>query len=53
MHVNLPLNKVEPTLPKPAAAPAAKSPTGNFSDLLKSAQATAGAAPTATPTGTP
>lgn len=51
MHVNLPLNKVEPTTAKPAQAPAAKSPTGNFSDLLKNAQASAGSPPAESPTG--
>lgn len=45
MHVNLPLNKVEPTAAKPAPAAAAKSPAGNFSELLKSAQASAAPTP--------
>ena len=47
MHVNLPLNKVEPTAtkPAPAAANAGKPQPGNFSELLKNAQATAGSPP--------
>lgn len=46
MHVNLPLNKVEPTPAKPATANAGKPQPGNFSELLKNAQAAA-PAPTA------
>lgn len=46
MHVNLPLNKVEPTTAKPApttanAANTGKAQPGNFSELLKNAQAAA------------
>lgn len=43
MHVNLPLNKVEPTTakPAPAAANTGKAQPGNFSELLKNAQAAA------------
>lgn len=48
MHVNLPLNKVEPTQAKPAAANTGKPQPGNFSELLKNAQAApAPAAPAA------
>ncbi|MDI4633522.1 hypothetical protein J7U46_10730 [Pelomonas sp. V22] len=49
MHVNLPLNKVEPTTAKPAptaanaanAGNAGKAQPGSFSELLKNAQAAA------------